>query len=72
MICDWACILQELIRTPVHAPESPSSAGMSIHETPSPAELALDEVLDAAHMAIDETSSVAQVTTDKMLSCQGK
>ena len=76
--------MQELIRTPVHAPDSPSSAGMDIHETPTPPDMALDKLLDVAKMATDainipavmaltdETSCAAEVETDKMLTSHGK
>ncbi|CAM0948849.1 unnamed protein product [Alopecurus aequalis] len=44
---------QELIRTPVHAPDSPSSAGMDIHETPISPDMALEKLLDVSKMATD-------------------
>ncbi|KAL5225860.1 hypothetical protein ABZP36_012499 [Zizania latifolia] len=71
-------INQEVIRTPVHAPEPSSHSGIFVHETPSPAEMAQVEMLDTAEMAVDtipcpsdmatyEASTVPEVTADKML-----
>jgi len=42
---------------PVHAPESPSSTGMDIHETPIPPEM--DKLLDVAKMATNAMNSLA-------------
>ncbi|KAM0881877.1 hypothetical protein ACQ4PT_032662 [Festuca glaucescens] len=72
-ITNWLCFGleditdQELIRTPVHAPESPSSIGMDIHETSIPPEMALDKLLDAAKMATDAISSPSVMALDEVL-----
>uniref|UniRef100_A0ACD6AQC3 Uncharacterized protein n=3 Tax=Avena sativa TaxID=4498 RepID=A0ACD6AQC3_AVESA len=72
-ITNWLCFGleditdQELIRTPVHAPESPISAGMDIHETPIPSEMALDKLLDVAKMATDEINSPSVMVLDEVL-----
>ncbi|KAL5206033.1 hypothetical protein ABZP36_034242 [Zizania latifolia] len=68
---------QEVIRTPVHAPEPSSPSGIPVHETPSPTELPQVKMLDTAEMAIDtilcpsdtatsEALTVPEVTADKM------
>ncbi|KAM3253991.1 hypothetical protein ACQJBY_047860 [Aegilops geniculata] len=60
---------QELIRTPVHAPDSPSSAGMDIHETPPiPPEMAQDKLLDIAKMTTDAITSPAEMALDAITS----
>ncbi|KAG8049251.1 hypothetical protein GUJ93_ZPchr0009g1653 [Zizania palustris] len=70
-------INQEVICTPVHAPEPSSPLGIPVHETPSPIELPRFEMLDTAEMAIDtilcpsdsatsEALIVPEVTADKM------
>ncbi|KAE8806676.1 BTB/POZ domain-containing protein [Hordeum vulgare] len=60
---------QELIRTPVHASDSPSSAGMDIHETPPiPSEMAQDKLLDIAKMTTDAITSPAEMTLDAITS----
>ncbi|KAF0889411.1 hypothetical protein E2562_023699 [Oryza meyeriana var. granulata] len=70
-------INQEVMRTPVHAPEPSSPPGISVHETPSPTEMAQDEMSDMAETAVDtipcpadmaasEISTVPEVTKDKM------
>ncbi|KAM0848416.1 hypothetical protein ACQ4PT_054395 [Festuca glaucescens] len=69
-ITNWLCFGreditdQELVHTPVHAPDSPSSAGMDIHETPIPPEMALNKLLDAAKMATDAIRSPAVIALD--------
>uniref|UniRef100_M8BAP0 [histone H3]-lysine(4) N-trimethyltransferase n=1 Tax=Aegilops tauschii TaxID=37682 RepID=M8BAP0_AEGTA len=66
---DTSSGVQELIRTPVHAPDSPSSAGMDIHETPPiPPEMAQDKLLDIAKMTTDAITSPAEMALDAITS----
>ena len=61
--------MQELIRTPVHAPDSPSSAAMDILETPPiPPEMAQDKSLDIAKMTTVAITSPAEMAVDAITS----
>ncbi|XP_010237026.1 histone-lysine N-methyltransferase ATXR7 isoform X1 [Brachypodium distachyon] len=55
---------QERIRTPVHAPELPSSA--SVHETHISPELDMDKLLNVAKMDIDTMDSSAEIALDEV------
>ncbi|KAL6626751.1 hypothetical protein ACP70R_030477 [Stipagrostis hirtigluma subsp. patula] len=59
---------QEHIATPIHAPESPVSAGVSIEETLDTVEIAPDEELQTFDMVTATITSPAETNTDETLS----
>ncbi|RCV19547.1 hypothetical protein SETIT_3G394700v2 [Setaria italica] len=58
---------QEQIGTPIHAPESPISAEVSVHETLSPVEVVVDEELNTVEMATAIETSPIEMGVDEEL-----
>uniref|UniRef100_K3Z3G4 [histone H3]-lysine(4) N-trimethyltransferase n=1 Tax=Setaria italica TaxID=4555 RepID=K3Z3G4_SETIT len=58
---------EEQIGTPIHAPESPISAEVSVHETLSPVEVVVDEELNTVEMATAIETSPIEMGVDEEL-----
>ncbi|TVU47345.1 hypothetical protein EJB05_06942 [Eragrostis curvula] len=58
---------QEQVGTPIHAPESPTSTGMSTHKGLGPVEMFLDEELKPVEMVLDEELKPIEVAPGEEL-----